>query len=370
MREILIVAAEASADLHGAGFVRALQALRPGVRVSGIGGVHLEAAGASLLARNEDFAVMGFVEVLAHVPKHWLLLRALKRRLAGGQVGLVVLLDYPGFNLKLAAVAHAAGVPVLYYITPQVWAWGHGRLKALATTVTRAACILPFEEALLRAHGVNASFVGHPLLDRALAMPSRAEARERLGVDADARLLGVFPGSRAQELQRHLRDCISAARLLQARRPGLQVIVSGAATVDLRDDDVPFPIVRSDSFGVLRAADAALCKSGTTTLEAAVAGCPLVVVYRTNAVTYAMARRLVRIDNIGLVNVVAGRRVAPEFIQREFTPSAVAAALEPLVTPGTPERDVMIAALAEVRGTLGTPGAAARVAAIANEMLS
>lgn len=370
MREVLIVAAEASADLHASGFVRALQARRPGVPVAGVGGAHLEAAGATLLARTEELAVMGFVEVLAHIPRHWRLLRDLRARMRTGRVGLVVLLDYPGFNLKLAEAARAAGVPVLYYITPQVWAWGKGRLSKLARTVTKAACILPFEEPLLREHGVDATFVGHPLLDRTASMPDRSDARTRLGIDAEAPLLALFPGSRVQEVQRHLADCVATARLLEARVPGLCVIVSVAPTVSLRDADVPYRLVRGDSFTALRAADAALCKSGTTTLEAAVTGCPLVVVYRTNRLTYAMARRLVKIDDIGLVNVVAGRRVAAEFIQDAFVPSVVAQALDPLLDHGSAERAAMLADLAAVREKLGGPGASERVAAIADELLT
>ena len=370
MREILIVAAEASADLHAAGFVRELRRLRGDVHVAGIGGTHLESEGAEFIERSEALAVMGFVEVLAHIPKHWQLLRTFRKRLSSGSVGLVVLLDYPGFNMKVAAAAKSAGVPVLYYITPQVWAWGEGRLRALAQTVTKAACILPFEEPLLRAHGIDAQFVGHPLLDRAQSMSDAHAARAQLGLTGDAPVLAVFPGSRAQELRLHLVDAIATARLLQERVPGLRVVLSAAPTVELRDGDVPFPIVRTGSFVTLRAADAALCKSGTTTLEAAVAGCPLIVVYRTNPVTYAIAKRAVRIPHIGLVNVVAGRQVAKEFVQGAFTPHAAADALMPLLDRAAPERIQMIGDLAAVRATLGTPGAAGRVAAIASGMFA
>lgn len=365
-----MVAAEASADLHGAGFVRALRQRRPGTRITGIGGTHLEAEGMELIERSDALAVMGFVEILAHIPKHWKLLRTFRARLASGSVGLVVLIDYPGFNMKLAAAAKAAGVPVLYYITPQVWAWGEDRLAELAKTVTKAACILPFEESLLRAHGIDATFVGHPLLDRAQSMPTQAAARAELGIAGDAPLLAMFPGSRSQEIQRHLGDAIATARVLQQRLPSLRVIVSGAPTVELRDGDVPFPVVRAASFVALRAADAALCKSGTTTLEAAVAGCPMIVVYRTNVVTYAIARRAVRIPHIGLVNVVAGREVAKEFVQHAFTPTAAADALVPLLDRNSPQRSRMIDDLAGVRAKLGAPGAAARVAAIADGMLA
>lgn len=368
--EILLVAAEASADLHAAAFVEALRARRADVTVAGVGGARLQALGMALLEHNERLAVMGFVEVLRHVPKHWRLLRRLEARLRSGRVSLVVLLDYPGFNMKVAAAARAAGVPVLYYITPQVWAWGGKRLTALARTVTKAACILPFEEPLLRAHGIDATFVGHPLLDRAQVLPSRAEARAALQLPADRPVLAVFPGSRAQELTRHLTDAVAAAQRVRAVRPDVEVVVAGAPTVTLRDGDVPFRVVRGASFPVLRAADAALCKSGTTTLEAAVADCPLVVVYRTNALTYAMAKRVVRIPHIGLVNVVAEREVAPEFVQERFTPAAVADALLPLLRPDAPERVAMLAGLAAVRGRLGTPGASARVAAMADALLA
>jgi lipid-A-disaccharide synthase len=334
-----------------------------------VGGAHLAAEGVEILVRNETLAVMGFVEVLSHVPRHWALLRTFRERLRSKRIALVVLLDYPGFNMKVAAAARAAGVPVLYYITPQVWAWGEGRLAGLAKTITRAACILPFEEALLREHGVNATFVGHPLLERTTDLPDRHTARARLGVAHTARVLALFPGSRAQEVRRHLVPAMDAARILQAGIPGLEVVISVAPTVDLRAADIPFRLIHGDSLTVLRAADAALCKSGTTTLEAAVTGCPLVVVYRTSPVTYQIARRLVRIENIGLVNVVAGHTVATELVQAEFTAERAAVALAPLLDHASLERARMIEELGRVRDMLGTPGASDRVARMAAEMI-
>ena len=370
VREILFVAGEASGDLHAAGVARELRDRNAPFELAGIGGDEMRASGVRLIEHAEKLAVMGFVEVLRHVPKHYALLRALRRRLRGGNVALLILIDYPGFNMKLAAEAHAAGVPVLYYITPQVWAWGAGRLAKLAQTVTRAAVILPFEEKLLRDHGVQATFVGHPLLDRAQSMPSKQEARASLGLPPDAPVLALFPGSRAQEIERHLDQFVATARELERRRPGLRVIVSAAPHVRLDERACPYPIVRSASFPVLRAADAAMCKSGTTTLEAAVAECPLVVAYRTNRLTYAAARRLVRIPNIGLVNVVAGRAVAPEFVQDALQPRSVADALEPLLDRTSPERAEMVKALGEVRASLGEPGAARRVATMAIDLAS
>ena len=368
MRDILFVAGEASGDLHAAGVARELRARSAPFGLVGIGGDQMEAAGVRLIEHVGSLAVMGFVEVLRHVPRHWALLRDLKRRLRSGRVALVVLVDYPGFNMKVAAAARAAGVPVLYYITPQVWAWGAGRLAELAQTITEAAVILPFEEKLLREHGVRARFVGHPLLDRAERLPDRTAARAALGFDGSDRVLALFPGSRAQEIARHLDAFVAVGQELQRRVPGLRVIVSAAPDVSIDARRCPYPIVRSQSFTVLRAADAAMCKSGTTTLEAAVAGCPLVVAYRTNPVTYLAARRLVKIPNIGLVNVVAGRTVAPEFVQDALRPTTVADALEPLLDSQSAARRAMLAELAAVRASLGEAGAARRVAELALRM--
>ncbi len=363
------MAGEASGDVHAAGVAAALAQGRPDVRLVGVGGAGMQAAGVELLQDVSRMAVMGFVEVLRHVPAHYALLRRLRAHLRSGRVRLLVLVDYPGFNLRVAAEARRAGVPVLYFITPQVWAWRRHRLANMARVITRAAVILPFEEALLREHGIDATFVGHPMLDRATRLPAgAAEARAELGLDADGPLLALFPGSRGQEIARHLDAFVETARILERDVPGLRVAVSVAATVRIDPARCPYPLVQGGSLRLLRAATAALCKSGTTTLEAAVAGCPLVVAYRTSRWTYEVARRVVEIPRIGLVNVVAGREVAREFVQHAVEPGAMAAALRPLLAD-TPERGRMLAELAAVRGALGTAGAAERVAEIAASML-
>ena len=368
MREILFVAGETSGDLHAAGVAAAIRRRDPTRPLVGIGGSRMREAGVALIEDVERMAVMGFVEVIRHVPRHWLLLRDLRRRLDRNGTGLVTLIDYPGFNMRVAERARARRVPVLYYITPQVWAWGAGRLAKLSHLITRAAVILPFEEALLREHGIDATFVGHPLLDRAAAMPGHQAARAALGVPDEARVLALFPGSRAQEIARHLDDFVEVGRELRRRIPGLHVVVSVAPGIQLDSGACPFPTVRGASFDVLRAADAAFCKSGTSTLEAAVAGCPLVIGYRTNRLTYAIASRVVKVPWIGLVNVVAGRLVAPEFVQERLIPARVADTLEPLLHDGD-ERRQMLKGLAHVRSKLGTPGAADRVAEIALGMV-
>jgi len=370
VREVMFVAGEASGDLHAGKVAEALRALVPGVAMSGVGGGHMRAAGVEILEDVEQLAVMGFVEVLAHVPKHWALLRRLRARMATGRVGLVVLLDYPGFNLKVADAAHALGIPVLYYITPQVWAWGAKRLPVLARLVRRAACILPFEEPLLRQHGIDATFVGHPLLDRAQDMPTPEAARAQLGLDPVRPVLAVFPGSRRAEIARHLSPFLAAAQAVVTQRPEVQVVVSVAPTVHIDASASPYPLVRGASFVVQRAATAGLLKSGTNTLEAAVAGLPHVIGYATNPITYAIARRVVRIPHIGLVNVVAEREVSREFVQEAFVPGVVASALMPLLDARSEARAHALAGLADVRGRLGTPGASARVAQMIAEMLA
>lgn len=327
----------------------------------------MRAAGADVLYDYAALAVMGFTEIVKHIPTHAALLRTLRTRMSRGDVAVVVLVDYPGFNMKVAGAAREAGVPVLYYVTPQVWAWGAGRLPKLARLVNKAAVILPFEEPLLRGYGIDATFVGHPLLDRAQTLPSRLEARRRLGVADDAEVVALFPGSREQEIARHLADFVATGEELARRRRGLKVILHAAPTVKIDAVSLPFEVVRGASFDVLCAADAALCKSGTTTLEAAIAQCPMAVAYRAGALSYIIARRVVKIPYIGLVNVVAGREVAREFVQGALQPGRVADEIERLLSD--PQyRDAQRVGLQEVRAKLGTAGAAQRVATMIAEL--
>ncbi len=365
MRKVLFVAGEASGDLHAAGVAAALRRIRPELLLAAVGGRRLAEEGVQLIHRDEQLGVMGFLEVLKHVPRHFLLLRTMRKMFERGEVAVLILIDYPGFNMKVAAAAKHSGVPVLYYVTPQVWAWGAGRIPKLAQLITKAAVILPFEESLLRGFGIDATFVGHPLLDRAVDMPTKVEAREALRLALNTPVLALFPGSRQQEIDRHIDDFVATAKELQRRIPGLQVLVSVAPTVALDSRRCPFRLVHSASLSVLRAADVALCKSGTTTLEAAIADCPLIVAYRTGRINYAVARRVVKVPNIGLVNVVAGREVAREFIQDEIDPSMMADALAEILNEG-PRRQEVLTGLAEVRSKLGSPGAADRVAQMAS----
>ncbi len=369
MRKIVFVAGEASGDMHAAGVAAALRRIRPEIPLAAVGGPRLAEQGVEMIHLDSQLGVMGFAEIVKHIPSHWWLLWRLSSMMEVDDVGLVVLVDYPGFNIKVAERAHEHGIPVLYYVTPQVWAWGAGRLPKLARVITKAAVILPFEEQLLRGYGIDATFVGHPLLDGAVNMPSKLEARRSLNLPDEGEVLALCPGSRQQEIDRLLDDFIAAANLLCAQRPGLRVIVSVAPTVNLDPRRSPFPLVHAQSLEVLRAADVALCKSGTTTLESAIAGCPLVVAYRTGSISYLLAKQLVRVSHIGLVNVVAGREVAPEFIQGAIKAEPIAAALSGLLAPGV-ARDTALEGLAEVRDKLGAAGAASRVAEIASSLVA
>ena len=368
MSTVFVSAGEPSGDAHAAALVAALRRAAPALEVEGVGGPALAAAGARLMARIEKLTVLGFAEVLTKVPAHWRLLGAIERRLARGDVRLVILTDYPGFHLRVAAAAHRLGVPVMYYIAPQLWAWHESRVKNMARDVAHLAVILPFEERFFRERGVRTTFVGHPLLDRP-GVGTRAEVKVRLGLDPARPVLGLFPGSRAQESKRLWPVFRDAARIVMAQRPEVQCLVAAAGASAYTDAD-GVRVVTGRPAECFVAADAALSKSGTTTLEAALAGTPQVIAYRMNPLSYLLARGLVRVPFIGMVNLVAERLVAPEFVQADATPQRLASAAMPLLREDSAERRAQLEGMAFVRGRLGGPGAAARAAAIARELLA
>ena len=321
----------------------------------------MEAAGAHVLDRMEDYSVVGFVEAVESLPRHYRLLRRTRAAFQAGRYDVAVFVDYPGYHLRAAAAAAAAGVPVLYYIAPQLWAWGAWRVRRLAHAVRQLAVILPFEEPFFRDRGVPTTFVGHPLNDRS-PLPSRAAARTALSIAAGAPVLAVFPGSRSQEVRRIWPVARAAAQLVRAARPNVEVLVAGTRVAqypeagDLR--------VVDDPALVFAAADAGLCKSGTTTLEAALADLPMVITYRLHPLSNFIAQRLLRVPWVGLVNLVAGEPLCPELLQSAATPRALADAVLPLLDPADPRTMRQRAGLATVRQRLGEPGAAERVASL------
>ncbi len=332
----------------------------------------MAAEGVELLADFHDLAVMGFAEVATRIPFFLKLLGRLKRELRARGTALVLPIDYPGFNLRLAKAARAQGTRVLYYIAPQVWAWHRSRIGPLARAADRLAVILPFEEPIFRQAGANVHFVGHPLLDRP-PEPAGDEFRRALGF-GEGPILALFPGSRRQEVRKHLDIFVETAVRIRSARPHVQPVVARSPSVPAEMfDGTPFPLT-ADTRSLLGVARAALVKSGTTTLEAALAGTPMVIAYRTSALTFALARRLVRVEHIGLVNLVAGERLVPEFVQDEATPGALVEALSPFLADGSPARERVVGGLARVRTALHAPGDGAastadRVAALAAELV-
>jgi len=364
---IFVSAGEPSGDLHGAGVVRALRERYPTASIEALGGPRMAQAGATLRYDMEGLAAFGFVEIVSKLGAHLRLLRALRQDLRAGRYDLVILIDYPGFHLRVAEAARTAGTKVLYYIAPQLWAWRPERARRLAAAVDRLAVVLPFEQPFFSGLGLRSEYVGHPLVDRA-PVPSRAAARESLHIPPGNRVLGLFPGSRAQEIRRLWAPFRDAAERLRAECRCDRVLVAGTGW-----GQYPEPgsaeIVRGDPARLLAASDAALVKSGTTTLEAALSGTPMVVAYKVHPLTYQLAQRVRTVEWVSLVNLVAGSEVVPELLQDRAEAESLADALRPLLDPDDPRTRAQQRGLALVRRRLGEPGATTRVVALAEELL-
>jgi lipid-A-disaccharide synthase len=362
----MMIAGEASGDLHGSGVVRELKAIDPSIEITGVGGDRMQAAGMDVIFHVRELAVMGFLEVVKHLPVLKAVERTLEAVISAKRPDVLVLIDYPGFNLRFARRARRPGMKIVYYISPQVWAWNPGRVKKMRGIVDRMLVVFPFEREIYAGAGIEAEFVGHPLLETMSVPQDRKGFLRRYGLDDSKPVLGLFPGSRKQEIERIFPAMLGAARILGAKL-GAQPVVGVSSLLDYEfvrgfiRGDSPVKLVQNATHDIMKNSDLAVVTSGTATLETGYYGTPMIVVYRTSLPTYLIGRALVRVKQIGLVNIVAGKAVVPELIQGRATPARIAAAAEGLL--GDPAALKRISGeLAVIRERLGTPGASRRAA--------
>ncbi|MCD6487473.1 MAG: lipid-A-disaccharide synthase [Syntrophobacterales bacterium] len=373
--DIMIIAGEASGDLHGANLVRAMHDTNPGLRFYGVGGEKMKESGVSLIAHSSEMAVMGITEVLPRLGFILKVKRELKKSLRQSRPALLILIDYPDFNLPLAKFAREDGIKVFYYISPKVWAWRKKRIYALEKYVDRMALILPFEEQVYEKVNLDARFVGNPLLDTVKRQYTRGEALKKFGLKEGLTTIALLPGSRKGEVARLLPEMLGMAKILKDRIPAIQFVLPLADTLsfdfvhELADPyKVDFRIIEGDVYDVIGLSDIAVVASGTATLETALLGVPMIIVYRLSPLTYLIGRIVVNVDNIGLVNIIAGKTVVPELIQGNANPEKMADEAYDILT-SAPRMDEMKRNLSGVSEMLGGPGASARAASLACEMI-
>ncbi len=367
----MVSCGEASGDMYAGALIDALRRHDPSVQAFGFGGQRMSAAGAELIGDYRGFSVTGLSEAVAVLPRSWRMLRQLGDAAHQRRPDVFVAIDFPDFNFRLLPVMKKLGIPVVYYVSPQVWAWRPGRLETLKRYVDRMLVIFPFEAELYEQAGVPVEFVGHPLIDLARPGRTRAELLPSLGLDAAKPLIALLPGSRKNEVGRILRRLLDAAALTAAEVPGAQVLIARAPALDdslfapvadARARGLRVGMVEGSADDVLAASDVVVTASGTATVQAALHGRPMVIVYRLSPLSYTVGRRVVRVSTYGMVNLVAGRTIVPELIQDRFTPEAVAQETVSLLTD-TVRADAMRRDLAEMRARLGGPGASQRAAA-------
>jgi lipid-A-disaccharide synthase len=372
-RRVLIITGEASGDLHGAHLAAALKAQAPDLVILGVGGPRMKAAGVELVQDIGQVAVIGLVGPAAARTMARRIL-TLRRILRHEPLDLIVLIDNPGLNFHFARIAKQAGLRVVYYIAPQLWAWRPRRMRWIQRRVDHVMVILPFEEGLYRRAGVPCTFVGHPLLDDVAPSYDRDRLRAAYGIPRDACVIGLLPGSRTGEVKGLLPVFLGAARLLQQDR-AVRLILAVAETVEQEtikrmcdEAGLDVRLVPQDPNGVMAASDLLFIASGTATLQATIIGTPMVIAYKSPWLTYLLARLLVRVDSIGLANIVAGTPFIPELIQHRATPQNLADEARRILDDGA-YRDGMRAEMARVRALLGAPGASARAAAVVLDQL-
>lgn len=364
----LIVAGEASGDLHGSHLVEALKKIRPECRFFGMGGKKMRSEGVETFFDIERMGAVGAVELLAELPHYLKVYRLLSREISSGRYDAAILIDYPTLNLRLARLCERAGVPVFYFISPQIWAWRKGRINQIRQTVNRMFVVLPFEENLYRSAGVDAEFLGHPFADKVYPAMDKADALKEFHLNSDQKIIGLLPGSRKNEIFSLLQIMHEAAEKIQNELGNCQFILPVADTIDpelirqqLKGNPLNIRLVTDKTYDVINCCDFLIIASGSATLEAGILGCPMVIIYRLKAFTYFLARILIDTEMIGLVNIVAEERVVPELIQGDVTPENIAR--EAIAHLKDPERMLKVRArLLKIRESLGEPGVMDRVA--------
>ncbi len=376
----MIVSGEPSGDMHGARLVRAMLERAPELRFCGMGGPELRAAGVEILYDAHKLAVVGITEVIGHLGDILAARRTLIRRMQENRPALLILIDYPDFNLLLAARAKKLGIPVFYYISPQVWAWRKGRTGKIGRLSDRIAVILPFEKDFYGRHGIQVDFVGHPLVDGVRTTMKKTDFLRQHNIPEENTIIGLLPGSRSREIRNLLPSFLQAATLLTGRiDKKCTFLIPRAASIPeslLRehglsefDDRLDIRVISENRYDLMAACDAVVAASGTVTLELALLDIPAVVTYRVSARTYRIGRLLVRnVKYFSLVNLIGGKKIIPELLQDEVTPERIARELARMLTDG-PARKNILAGLAEVRRRLGGPGASERAARIALQCL-
>ena len=374
-RRVMIVAGEASGDLHGSNLIRAAAEHHPQLSFYGVGGDKMQSAGCRIIFPSDELSVMGVVEVVRQLPKIFHRFQQLKRVIRETEKpDLLILIDFPDFNLRLAKVAKAAGVPVLYYISPKVWAWRSGRARIIVDRVDRLALIFPFEPQIYESLDVKAEYVGNPLLDEFIENQPQGLLRTNLGFEANVQVIGIFPGSRNSELEYILDTLIETAEILHQQRPDAKFLLPVAPSLSrdfleqkFVDAGLPVLIVEENIYEVAAACNAILTVSGTVTLQIALVGTPMAILYKVAPLSYAIGKRLIKIEYAGLTNIVAGRGIVREFIQDAAEPAAMCHEILRLLEDQE-YIEIMHQNLAEVRQLLGEPGCSVKVAAIAAEM--
>lgn len=374
-KKVLLVAGEASGDLHGSHLVKAIQSIDPEIRFFGVGGEGLKKAGMELLYPSQSLSVVGITEVFLKLRAILKALQGLKKSMDRERPDLLILIDFPDFNLWLGKIAHRRGLPILYYISPQVWAWRPGRVKLIARLVKKMIVLFPFEVPLYEAAGVDVEWVGHPLLDIVKPTLSKKEALRQFDLDPNRRTIGLLPGSRIHEIERLLPPLLDSAHLLQEELPDLQFVIPLAPGLPktllspwMKNISVPLKIVEGFTYDVMNLSELLIAASGTVTLEGAILEKPMIIIYKVSVPSSWVARALVRLDHIGLVNLVAEKEIAPELLQGDVQPRRIAdEALRILRDPLLSRK--MAESMREVRQKLGEPGAAQRAAQIALSML-